>query len=440
MLYRPFEPSVESKPTIDTKSGGLGNSTKKTADKPEPTWLDKAGSAFEKAQARFARTAPTPDPIKLYNKPEFTLGPEYEGGARGFTDPDNPYGTTFPSQLGSFHDDDEPKSTTGIMGIGPDGEIVEYGLPEMTISDATAPYRAIPTRPAIQTGELAPAIQDTSDEEKQALIDMEEDAIKKMEQKEKGLMSKLGVQEKQLEPKVIPAVSKTDIEGIQQVLTDLNFDPNGVDGKVGGGTKRALRKFQKAHGLKVDGKITQEVVDVLNSGMVKEGPDVRKIDADISTFTDQAFHVFKEEVAKLESKGSGGYSAIGGDEDMYDGKYQMGEDAKLDAARALGITLNHDAAGRKAFRDDPELQERAFRAYTLSNHKELSQMSEIYRNLSPEKKLGVLGYAHNQGATAAAEWLYTGVSGKDAFGTKGSKYTKKIGEAFNKRDFLINRE
>ena len=189
MLYRPFEPSVESKPTIDTKTGGLGTSTKKTADKPEPTWLDRAGSAFEKAQARFGSPTPKPDPIKLYSKPEFTLGPEYEGGARGFTDPDNPYGTTFPSQLGSFHDDDEPKSTTGTRGISPEGEVVEYGLPEMTISDATAPYRAIPTRPAIQTGELAPAIQDTSDEEKQALADQEAAAIKRMASEGGGLMS-----------------------------------------------------------------------------------------------------------------------------------------------------------------------------------------------------------------------------------------------------------
>lgn len=189
MLYRPFEPSVESKPTIDTKTGGLGTSTKKTADKPEPTWLDKAGSAFEKAQARFGSPTPKPDPIKLYNKPEFTLGPEFEGGARGFTDPDNPYGTTFPSGKGAFHDDDEPKSTTGTRGISPEGEIVDYGVPKTYILDATSPYRAIPTRPAIQTGELEPAIQDTSDEEKQALIDMEEAALKRMASEGVGLMS-----------------------------------------------------------------------------------------------------------------------------------------------------------------------------------------------------------------------------------------------------------
>tara|TARA_A200000159_G_C7329699_1_gene342433 strand:- start:487 stop:1728 length:1242 start_codon:yes stop_codon:yes gene_type:complete len=189
MLYRPFEPSVESKPTIDTKSGGLGTSNKKRADKPEPTWLDKAGSAFDKAQARFGRPAPKPDPIKLYSKPEFTLGKEYEGGARGFTDPDNPYGTTFPSGKGAFQDDDEPKSTTGTMGIGPDGDIVEYGLPEMTVSDATTPYRAVPTQPAIQTGELAPAIEGTTEAEQQELADQEAAAIKRMASEGGGLMS-----------------------------------------------------------------------------------------------------------------------------------------------------------------------------------------------------------------------------------------------------------
>lgn len=195
MLYRPFEPSVESKPTVDTKapskSGGLGTSSKKKADKPEPTWLDKAGSAFEKAQARFGRPAPKPDPIKLYSKPEFTLGKEYEGGARGFTDPDNRFGTTFPAGIGAFHDTDEPKSTTGTMGIGPDGEIVEYGLPETYILDAPTPYRAVPTQPAIQTGELAPAIQDTSDEEKQALIDMEEAALARIKKVEDVITNKM---------------------------------------------------------------------------------------------------------------------------------------------------------------------------------------------------------------------------------------------------------
>ena len=49
--------------------------------------------------------------------------------------------------------------------------------------------------------------------------------------------------------------------------------------------------------------------------------------------------------------------------------------------------------------------------------------------MSMKEKLGVLGYAHNQGATAAVEWLFTGVSGSDLNGTKGTKYTTNIGEA-----------
>ena len=51
--------------------------------------------------------------------------------------------------------------------------------------------------------------------------------------------------------------------------------------------------------------------------------------------------------------------------------------------------------------------------------------------MSEKEKLGVLGYAHNQGATAAEEWLYTGVSGKDANGTLGDEYTSLIARYFS---------
>lgn len=53
--------------------------------------------------------------------------------------------------------------------------------------------------------------------------------------------------------------------------------------------------------------------------------------------------------------------------------------------------------------------------------------SEKYRNLSPEEKLKVLGYAHNQGAGGAAKWLETGKVRSDAFGTKGTMYSQTIG-------------
>ena len=45
-----------------------------------------------------------------------------------------------------------------------------------------------------------------------------------------------------------------EIEKLQQDLQDLGFDPNGVDGKYGNGTFKAVQEFQKANGLQVDGQ------------------------------------------------------------------------------------------------------------------------------------------------------------------------------------------
>ena len=65
----------------------------------------------------------------------------------------------------------------------------------------------------------------------------------------------------------------------------------------------------------------------------------------------------------------GGYAARGGANNHYDGKYQMGEVAKMDAARLLGEEFpGHDTAARAAFRADPAMQERYFEAYTKANH------------------------------------------------------------------------
>jgi len=112
--------------------------------------------------------------------------------------------------------------------------------------------------------------------------------------------------------------------------------------------------------------------------------------------------------------------------------YQLGKVAKADASSLLGMTLGHDAAAREAYRNDPALQEKAFAAFTAKNHSYLTKKSKKYRELPVKEKLAVLGYAHNQGWSGAKKWLETGVEGKDAFGTKGSKYynaiTKRLSE------------
>ena len=140
--------------------------------------------------------------------------------------------------------------------------------------------------------------------------------------------------------------------------------------------------------------------------------------------------IFREEVAKIESAGD--YSVKGGYNNHYDGRYQLGKDAKTDAATLLGYSLKHDPTSRKKFRGDKKKQEEAFAAFTVKNHGYLMSKSKKYRGLSTEDKLATLAYAHNQGWSLAKNWLDTGAVGADAFGTKGTKYSTAIKNALAK--------
>lgn len=228
---------------------------------------------------------------------------------------------------------------------------------------------------------------------------------------------------------------------IQSKLNRLGYDAGAVDGAIGGGSKRAIRKFQKQHGLEPTGNLDIEQYNLLISNEAKQFSDPRQeIPAsEIESITSDKgdFEVMKKALAKIES-GPHGYTVYkyntgkhkagdllyGGANNHYLGKYQMGKDALSD------VGVGYTKAEREAFLKDPAAQDKAFKKYTENNHKKLTRESERYRNMTKEEKLGVLGYAHNQGATAAVEWLFTGVSGNDAFGTKGTKYTTKIAEAF----------
>jgi len=140
--------------------------------------------------------------------------------------------------------------------------------------------------------------------------------------------------------------------------------------------------------------------------------------------------IYRNTIAQIESQGK--YDILGGSGKHYDGRYQMGRDAKIEAGRILGMPIAHDAGSRAQFRGDPHLQERAFAAFTVANHKRLMSNPK-YANASKERKLQVLGYAHNQGGGGANKWLNTGIVGADGFGTKGTKYTDALARNFRNR-------
>ena len=141
-------------------------------------------------------------------------------------------------------------------------------------------------------------------------------------------------------------------------------------------------------------------------------------------FDSGIWNTYQDVVGGIESDNR--YDIYGGANDHYDGRYQLGRDAKIDAGRALGVDLLHTPEARSAFRSDPALQDRAFKAYTEGNHNTLSRLSSDYAAMSPEEQASVLAYAHNQGAGGALDWLRSGVAGKDAFGTSGQKYADAI--------------
>tara|TARA_B110000858_G_scaffold86164_1_gene99604 strand:- start:1505 stop:3613 length:2109 start_codon:yes stop_codon:yes gene_type:complete len=223
--------------------------------------------------------------------------------------------------------------------------------------------------------------------------------------------------------KIVTNIS--EIKNAQTLLTNMGYNPNGIDGKIGGGTRRAVRKLQAQHGLPVTGALTPAVISLLKSSSVQEYPDKPDNTAKPIAFDAKDISIYSDVVAGIESGGEADpYKVMGGSGNSYVGKYQLGEDALND------LKYGYSPAKIKALLADPKKQEELFEKYTAKNHKELTRVSKAYRDMSKEEQLGVLGYAHNQGATAAAEFLFTGVVGSDAFDTKGTKYTKAVIEAF----------
>ena len=151
----------------------------------------------------------------------------------------------------------------------------------------------------------------------------------------------------------------------------------------------------------------------------------------------EEWSIFKNTVASIESGGA--YDISGGSGKHYDGRYQLGRDAKTDGAKVAGIVNpghgDVDSSERIKFRKDPALQELLFAGYTIANYNYLKSLPE-FRKKSKAGQLQALGYAHNQGMGGAANWLKTGVVGSDGFGTKGTKYTDALRQNFIAAGFI----
>jgi hypothetical protein len=134
----------------------------------------------------------------------------------------------------------------------------------------------------------------------------------------------------------------------------------------------------------------------------------------------QQWDTYRRTMAGIESQGR--YGITGGSSGRFSGAYQFGAAEIRDTARRLG----EPAPTREQFLNDPAMQERFLGAYTRGHHDYLMKNSPEYQSASPERKLAILGYAHNQGAGGAAKWLRSGRAGSDAFGTSGTRYSSAI--------------
>jgi hypothetical protein len=65
----------------------------------------------------------------------------------------------------------------------------------------------------------------------------------------------------------IDGINKTQVKNLQRYLRALNYDLGKyeLEGVFGLATKEAVMKFQKMHGLKIDGIVGDETINAINS-------------------------------------------------------------------------------------------------------------------------------------------------------------------------------
>src|SRR5437016_2419716 len=122
--------------------------------------------------------------------------------------------------------------------------------------------------------------------------------------------------------------SGPEVTELQQKLKDLGFDPNGVDGNFGPGTRDAVIAFQQSKGLQADGIAGPATLAALGLGDAQANADTAS-----SASTDTA----STDTASPASNDAAGALNLGG----LTGKLPAAVIAQIpDTAKEFGITTN----------------------------------------------------------------------------------------------------
>ena len=74
-------------------------------------------------------------------------------------------------------------------------------------------------------------------------------------------------------------INLEELEGVQDALTKLGYDPGKVDGKDGPNTQKAVREFQAHASIKIDGIVGPETRQALVDELQTKSEDVPPIEA-----------------------------------------------------------------------------------------------------------------------------------------------------------------
>lgn len=68
-------------------------------------------------------------------------------------------------------------------------------------------------------------------------------------------------------------INLEDLDGVQDALTKLGYDPGTVDGKDGPNTQKAVREFQAHASIKIDGIVGPETRQALVDELAAKAAD-----------------------------------------------------------------------------------------------------------------------------------------------------------------------